>query len=295
MPSTEHEVPLDMIKSRPQLAPLILRDVFGIDAPQHNVGIVSEIYSELTPAQFAADAAVLCAPGSGHPLGIIVESQQRFDEKKDRTWPAYVTSMGRRFNCDVALLVLYPDHKSAQRCRPLHVGPPDSLIRPLALHPAMLPPITDPEQARQLPELAIWSAPAHADGPCGQAVVQAIPAAISTFDRDQGKLYYDYVASRLSTVARKILEETVAIKGYEWKSEFAITHRAEGRAEGMEKGMAKGRAEGRATSILRVLRLRHMPVSDEIRERITSCTDLDQLERWFDRAITVHNADDLFD
>jgi hypothetical protein len=88
-------------------------------------------------------------------------------------------------------------------------------------------------------------------------------------------------------VARKILEETVPIKGYEWKSEFAITHRAEGRAEG-EAGRL-------ATDILRALRVRHVPVSDEIRERITSCTDLDQLERWFDRAMTVHNADDLFD
>ncbi|MGW7689221.1 hypothetical protein ACWGMA_10140 [Streptomyces asiaticus] len=60
------------------------------------------------------------------------------------------------------------------------------------------------------------------------------------------------------------------------------------------KGKAAGRAEVRAKIVLRVLKARGIPTSDETRDRIANCTDLDTLDRWFDRAITVATADELF-
>ncbi|QEU93576.1 hypothetical protein CP970_24080 [Streptomyces kanamyceticus] len=35
-------------------------------------------------------------------------------------------------------------------------------------------------------------------------------------------------------------------------------------------------------------------VSEDTRERITSCTDLDTLGLWFDRSLTAATAEDLF-
>jgi hypothetical protein len=58
--------------------------------------------------------------------------------------------------------------------------------------------------------------------------------------------------------ARKLLEETVKLDNYEWKSEFAI-------------------------------------VPDDIRDRVISCTDLDQLERWVQRAAVIATAQELLD
>ncbi|MEV6027178.1 hypothetical protein [Streptomyces sp. NPDC052036] len=61
-----------------------------------------------------------------------------------------------------------------------------------------------------------------------------------------------------------------------------------------ELGKAEGRAEDRASLIRRVLEKHGIPVPEETRERITSCTDLDTLAPWFDRSLTATAAGDLF-
>ncbi|MEV8021755.1 hypothetical protein AB0O76_36590 [Streptomyces sp. NPDC086554] len=60
--------------------------------------------------------------------------------------------------------------------------------------------------------------------------------------------------------------------------------------EGKEAGLAEGKAE----SILHALEMRGIPVPDSTRERVTSCTDLDTLDRWFGRALKVTDANALF-
>jgi hypothetical protein len=67
-----------------------------------------------------------------------------------------------------------------------------------------------------------------------------------------------------------------------------------GYAEEWASGYAEGRAEGRAEGILSVLEVRGIPVPDGVRERITTCTDLDTLTLWFDRSLTATAAEDLF-
>ncbi len=59
-------------------------------------------------------------------------------------------------------------------------------------------------------------------------------------------------------------------------------------------GHAAGRIENRAAFTLRVLEKRGIPVPDDIRERITSCTDFDTRTLWFDRSLTASTAEDLF-
>ncbi|WP_330306709.1 MULTISPECIES: hypothetical protein [unclassified Streptomyces] len=61
-----------------------------------------------------------------------------------------------------------------------------------------------------------------------------------------------------------------------------------------DEGRAEGRAEGTAGAILRVLDRRGIDVSDEDRERIASCDDLDMLDLWLDRAITATSASEVF-
>ncbi|MFI1419916.1 hypothetical protein ACH4VX_18345 [Streptomyces sp. NPDC020731] len=60
------------------------------------------------------------------------------------------------------------------------------------------------------------------------------------------------------------------------------------------EGRAEGEARGEAKGILRVLEVRGLPLSDDVRERITTCTDLDRLNDWLDRSGTVERAEDLF-
>lgn len=60
------------------------------------------------------------------------------------------------------------------------------------------------------------------------------------------------------------------------------------------EGKAEGIVEGKAESILSVLEKRGIDPSQDIRDRITSCTDPDTLTLWFDRSLTATTAEDLF-
>ncbi|GIH74996.1 hypothetical protein [Planobispora longispora] len=71
--------------------------------------------------------------------------------------------------------------------------------------------------------------------------------------------------------------------------------RAEGKAEGLAEGKAEGKTEEAARMVLVVLAARGLPVSDEIRTRVTACTDLTRLESWAARAATAPTVHDLFD
>ncbi|MEU5366268.1 hypothetical protein ABZ354_22810 [Streptomyces sp. NPDC005925] len=64
--------------------------------------------------------------------------------------------------------------------------------------------------------------------------------------------------------------------------------------EGVAEGEARGEARGEAKGILRVLEVRGLPVPDDVRDRIIGCTDLDRVNTWLDRSVTVERAEDLF-
>jgi hypothetical protein len=53
--------------------------------------------------------------------------------------------------------------------------------------------------------------------------------------------------------------------------------------------------EGKTASLLTVLDARGIDVPDDARARITSCSDLYQLDSWIRRAVTADSIDDLFD
>jgi hypothetical protein len=61
-----------------------------------------------------------------------------------------------------------------------------------------------------------------------------------------------------------------------------------------DQGIAEGKAAGKAEAILKLLDARHLVPSGEQRQRVTSCTDALQLDRWFDRAITAGTAAEVF-
>ena len=56
----------------------------------------------------------------------------------------------------------------------------------------------------------------------------------------------------------------------------------------------RSRVQGEANMLLRVLAARGFAVSEEMRERITSCVDTSQLEAWADRAVTAGSIQGVF-
>jgi predicted transposase YdaD len=66
-----------------------------------------------------------------------------------------------------------------------------------------------------------------------------------------------------------------------------------GLREGMEKGLEKGLERGEAKALLRFLEQRFRKVSPSIRKRV-STANVQELERWIDRAATATKLTDVF-
>jgi hypothetical protein len=64
--------------------------------------------------------------------------------------------------------------------------------------------------------------------------------------------------------------------------------------EAWTKVHSDGEAKGEAKAVLRVLRTRGVEVSESVEERVMACVDLEVLETWLDRSLTVENAEELF-
>jgi hypothetical protein len=94
------------------------------------------------------------------------------------------------------------------------------------------------------------------------------------------------VLSTLSTHARNDLEAFMSIAADRYESDFARRYFLEGEIAGERRGEIR--------AVLAVLESRGLDVSSAARERISACSDLDELERWILRAMTVNTVDALF-
>lgn len=64
--------------------------------------------------------------------------------------------------------------------------------------------------------------------------------------------------------------------------------------EAVRRNVIAGELKGTAKSVLIFLDARRIALTQQQRDRIANCKDLDQLNRWVREAATVTSADDLF-
>ncbi|GLX03212.1 hypothetical protein [Microbispora sp. NBRC 16548] len=282
MPGIDHEMPLKLIRNRPETALELLRCVTGDDIPPHAAARVETVDCTQAPIEFRADSVVIARDAAGAALmAVIVEVQLRRDSGKRFSWPVYVTTLRSRHKCDTALLVICPDRSTARWCeRTIHLGP-SGAITPLAIDPGRIPLITDPDQARASPELAVLSTVAHPEEAEDGPALEAMLAGLKTLDQEQRTLYLNYVFRSLPAVTIKRLEEMVTtIRDFEDLGKKYFSHWV---------------AEGQIKAIFNVLDARGLEISDDARERIRRCENPDQLIDWVRKAAVVTSADDLFD
>jgi hypothetical protein len=94
--------------------------------------------------------------------------------------------------------------------------------------------------------------------------------------------------------APRILEQLMTSNTWPVYSPFAKEHYGRGKKEGRKEGRKEGQAAGKAEAILLVLEARGVNVNEAQRAQITGCTNLRQLKRWVQLAVTVEKASDLF-
>ncbi|WP_432987424.1 hypothetical protein [Dactylosporangium sp. CA-233914] len=181
--------------------------------------------------------------------------------------------------------VVCPTPPVAEWCAaPITMGP-GSVVTPFALVPGQVPVVTDLDEARRIPELAVLSALAHGTGPDPTPIFEALLTALNVIDHDHANLYADLVLAVLPAAARDCLEELMTTTSYRYRSNFARRYFSEGEASGEARGEVK--------ALLTILDARGVEIPDEIRANIANCTDPDQLGVWIRRAATANKIQDL--
>lgn len=283
MASWDHEGIIELFRNAPELVAQLLERSLAVPVPRFSdVQLESASMAELQPAEIHADLVVVFREGPKPLLGVVIEVQLREDPEKLFTWPAYLALLRRRLRAETCLLVLTQSARVGRwAARPISLGPGSSLT-PLVLSPNTVPAVTSVVDAQKSPELAVLSAIVHGGGPPQVAVPIAIAAATAAhgLDRDRFLLYFGLIQATLSDAARK---------AFKMQSHRHLFFTEESRQQ-----FDKGRASAKAADVIVVLEARGLTVSDAQRQRIVATTDLELLDRWVPRAVTVTAVDELF-
>lgn len=301
MPSHQHELFLLMFQNCPSLAVELLREVFGVEVPEHSqVRTGNAALTDVRPAEYRADLVVEVWRAEEPVLGIIVEVQLRSDGHKRYSWPAYLMGLRARLKCPCVLLVVTPSEATARwAATPIEVG--CGTLTPLVVGPKRVPVVTDAQRAKRAPELALLSVMAHGRGKVETALRVAASAVAGSMclDEDRRVLYLDVIEAALSEAARKAF--AMLPENYEFQGPTFKRAKREGKLEGMLEGMREGKLEGMregrlalAAGLLDVLEARGVAVNEAVRERVSASEDVEQLRAWLRRAAVVASADELF-
>jgi hypothetical protein len=281
-PTQEHEFLIELVRQRPSLAAKLLTEM-GVSVPDFDEArLECPDFTECVPTEYRADAVVVLANGKP-TAGIVLEVQRKYKKQKHWTWPLYLATLRARIKGPCILLVFCPNRREASLCaRAIEMGHPGWTLCPIVIGPDQVPMITDLVRAIAEPELTVLSAIVHGQSEEGFKVLQ-------TFFDSQEHLpeelrgYSDLVLSVLpELVIKNFMEITMAMGTYQPRSKW------------VREWMDQGRAEEASKVVLRILSNRRIPVSDEAEVRISECAELDVLETWIDKAITVTSADELF-
>jgi hypothetical protein len=161
-------------------------------------------------------------------------------------------------------------------------------------YPEVIDPINTPWTGSATPYLVVFAACMGAinmEGEQGaRTVLQAIrETGASTADRQRMSTI---ILNLASDAARRRLETMMTTM--EWKNDFIEGFVQEGLEKGLQQGLQQGAAMAKAETLLKVIDARAIDMTAEERERVSSCTDIAQLDEWFDSALRAETAADIF-
>ncbi|WP_249645066.1 hypothetical protein [Nocardia sputi] len=294
MPSSVHEVLIELVRRRPTLVAELLISTLGLSLPEFDHARVdSGDLPDIEPTEYRADLVVTLTEAEVPVLGIVVEVQLQRDDDKAWSWPVYLTTLRARLRCLVLLVVVCPNERAAGHCRrPITVAPGFTLS-PMVLSPANVPVVSDTSTALARPDLAALSAIAHRNDPERDSILTALAA--TAHDSADGKRYIDLVLAALpKAAARHFLEMLMTTDTSPYYSQYFKQLYADGITEGIAQGKAEGKAEGEAKALLTVLAARGFDVPAALASDINACTDDARLTAWITRAATAHTLEEVF-
>ena len=224
-----------------------------------------------------ADAIITLWRDDKPVLSVMLEVQLGRMRDKVWAWRAYLGIQRLRRRCPVLLVVICVTAAMAARGRrPIDIGHPGLVLKPIVIGPPDIPRVTDIDQARAMPALAVLSALAYSTD---RAVLSVLPEALSPLNPGVFAGYYRLIEAGLSASGRSFLEERMRTP---YKSEFANKHHSEGYDEGL------------ARAVVKLLEVRGVWLDPDARRRIQECHDESQFLDWLGKAASATSAEELF-
>lgn len=288
MPVTpEHEARHRIFQFDPGLYSRAAERVFGIKLAEPSA--LSELNVDLTetrPIERRADAMLRVEFASGDEGQIlIVESQTEDDKTRRSRWPYYIAFAHDKYECQVVFLVVCSSAATARWARePIEIGEPGAIcmtVTPLVMGPDNVPPVTTTWEALADLPFTVLSALVHSGsrGRKTDVILESLASALQTIDVEK--------AAELAEFTEVGLGKTTA--GTKWRTLMAT-----GSYQFMSETRATAMASGEVKALLRVLKNRGIPVDSHSADRIKACTDMDTLDTWLDRSLTITKIDELF-
>lgn len=287
MVSSPHEAMHRIFQEHPGLFSRV-SEVLGITiAPPVSVTVMPTDLTENRPLERRVDTLLRLDTENDEPLLLAIEAQGKKDADKPASWAYYLSYLYTKYRLPPLLLVVCQDRATAEwASRPVPIGPrqwPALTLRPLVAGPHNMPVITDVAEARKDLALTTLAAITHAADPDIGAILKTLSSALRDVPEIIADPLVEFTAQGLGNrPAAQQWRNLVAVDLSFYKSFMAEEIRDEGRTEGIAQG------------ILLFLAQAGVDVSDEARGRITTCGDLDTLNRWLLRAPTARSVEDVF-
>jgi hypothetical protein len=295
MVNSPHEGMHRIFQERPEVIAPVFK-ARGLPLPaKAAIDVITPDVTETKPVERRMDTLLKITPSDGKEFLLVIEAQSKEDAPKEHSWPYYVAFLRTKYKIPVLLLVVCRDRKTATWA----AGPFDSATHgwtaqrttPMVVGPDNLPVITSERVVRESPAMAVFSALTHASHPDIDAILDAVARGLQAIGEDENTFFSEFLEFGLgNTPAREKWRNLMPVTFYPGRGSMIEKAYLEGQAE----GQAEGRAEGQAKLILRLLEHRLLQIGPEARERVMSCTDTEILQQWFDRALTVGSAEELF-
>ncbi|MFI9200360.1 hypothetical protein [Streptomyces sp. NPDC053048] len=296
MVTSHHEAAHRIFQDCPELLAPVFR-LLDVPFPaKASVEVLTADATEIRPLERRVDSVLRIEPPDGSSGFLLaIEAQGRRDPAKAVSWAYYLSFLMAKYACPALLLVVCHDKATANwAAGPFRLGPEGWTalsVHPLVLGPVNVPVITDPERAARNLALATFSAMTHARSKEAPTILEALARALAMADEESVAYYAELLEIGLGETPAGDIWRNLMPRSY-FPGRGTLIEKTF--LDGEAKGRAEGRVEERAQMVLHVLEKRGIPVPDEIRERVTSCTYLDILADWMDRAFVVSKAEDIF-
>ncbi|MBO0822270.1 MAG: hypothetical protein J2P27_00230 [Actinobacteria bacterium] len=280
MPSPLHEAPLELLRRAPLLAGELLR-ASGVPVPVGAETTAAPGDVSSAPVELRADGVFL-VDDRDSKLAIVAESQTRPDAIKPLVWPAYLALARAEHRRPAVLVVLCPGPRrdTGPWARQLiKTGHPGFDLAPIVIDAATTP---SPDPASPaVAELAVLGCLTGAIDLDGYGKLDHVVGLVNDARLEPDKLetYTRLIDLAASPAVRVALEALV---------------RTAHKVDWLDRLDADARAKQGGQMVLRILAARGIAVTDDMRDRVLGCSDLDQLETWADKAATATSLSDVF-